>query len=204
VRRAALIASLAALVAAPPAPAVPRTLEANLDGDPAPERLVVRGERGLGQRVVLLDTCRGEPVRHRLTRVWHGVDRLVVRSLDGVTERPEILIDARNGAAGHVGVVKVVRYTGAGCATPRTLFRYATDRPHLAPPAGYGITQFWVRVRNYEPSFRGLELRLSEYYVDDDDSLCCPSAVRRTFLRYARSRGEYVPYRTFVRPFQTP
>ena len=128
----------------------------------------------------------------------------MVRDLDGVTKRPEILIDARNGAAGHAGIVKVVRYTGRGCASPRTLFRYATDRPQLAPPAGYGITQFWVNVRNYERRFAGLELRLSEYYVDGDDSLCCPSAVRRTFFRYSRCRGAYVAYRTFVRPFEIP
>jgi hypothetical protein len=204
VRRAALLASLVALVAAPPAAAVPRTLDVNLDRDAARERLVVTGERGVGQRVVLVDTCRGEPVRYRLTRSWHGVDRLVVRNLDRTTRRPEVLIDARDGAAGHVGVIKVVRHKGARCPTPRTLFRYATDRPHFPPPAGYGITQFWVSAYDYRPRVRGLELRLSEYYVDADDSLCCPSAVRRTLFRYARSRDAYVPYRTTVRPFETP
>jgi hypothetical protein len=200
VRRAALIASLVALVTAPPAPAVPRTLEANLDGDRALERVLVRGKPFVAQRIVLEDRCGGTTVRHRLSRVWHSVDRVAVLDLDGVTRRPEIFFDMRNGAGGHVGVVKVVhfhRLARGACPVPVTLFRYSPDRPPVRPPAGYGAVNFLVTPEDYARRYRGKELRLDEgLFGPNDQALCCPSRQRRTFLRYAPSRERYVVYST--------
>ena len=94
--------------------------------------------------------------------------------------------------------MKVVRYTGAGCATPRTLYRYHAGRPTIAPPPGYGVTQLGAVARNLSPRWPGRELRLREFYVDGDDPLCCPTLARTTLLGYDRGSGRYVPYRTRV------
>src|SRR3712207_5269330 len=90
---AVVAAALAASAAAQAAPAAPRVTTANLDADRALERILVRGERGLGQRAIVEDVCGGKTVTHRLAGRWGSVDALRVRELDGATARPEIFLD---------------------------------------------------------------------------------------------------------------
>ena len=201
VRRALAVGSLAAsaVIAAPPAGAVPRTIVRNLDRDPALERVVVRGRFGVGERVVLEDPCRGETVRHRLAVGGQTVDALRVRELDGATRRPEIFLDLRSGAAGHLGVIKVVRLgpSRRPCPTPVELFRYRPDHPPVRPPAGYSAVNFSARTRDYSRLYPGLEVRLAEgLFGPNDTALCCPSLARVTKLRYSRAEGRYVVYAT--------
>lgn len=187
---------MALLAAAPTAPAAP-SIVANLDRDRPWERLSVRGEAPARRHVVLTDWCHTERVEHALTRSWDSIDLLRVRELDGATRQPEILIDARGGAGGHVGVVKVVRLTGHGCPTARTIFRFSTAEPSYG---GLGTVNFSVRARNFVARYPGKELRLeAELMAPGDVALCCPSRERVKFFRYDRSRGRYVPYRSFVR-----
>ena len=145
------------------------------------------------------DACGGETVAHALTRRWDTVDALRVRELDGATRRPEIFLDLRGGAAGHIGVIAIVRL-GPGprpCPAPVDLFRYRPDHPSVRPPRGYGAVNFTARTGDYARAYPGLEVRLEEgLFGPGDLALCCPSLGRVTHLRYSRAEGRYVVYAT--------
>ena len=164
------------------------------------------GEPLRNRRVVLVDRCAGRTAVHRLSGPYHSVGRLAVRQLDGVTRRPEIFFSLSSGAAGHVGVIKVVHFHAVrrgACPVPATLFRYSPDRPPLPPPPGLEPINFWAQVRDWSRAFPGREIRLEEGLLGPNDKpLCCPSTGRVTFFRYSPDRERYVVYRT--RTFKTP
>lgn len=198
-----------------------RPVSANLDSGPARERIVPQqvcrtstGDIHLPQpacsadefpqrRVVIEDICDGNPHTSVISSVQDTVDRLRVVNADGVTPRPEVFFDARSGATGRAGDIRVVRYDpvqGSPCWKPRRLFRYPT-RATLGPvPRGAsGHDSFGARLGNFNKRYKGREIRMSETYVDPDDAFCCPSFRRVTFFRYKAAVNRYVRYQTDVK-----
>jgi hypothetical protein len=198
-----------------------RPVSANLDAGPARERIVPQqvcrtsaGDIHLPQptcsadefpqrRVVIEDVCDGNPHISVISSVQDTVDRLRVVNADGVTPRPEIFFDARSGATGRAGDIRVVRYDpvqGSLCWKPRRLFRYpirATLGP--VPRGAAGHDGFGARLGNFGKLYKGREIRISETYVDSDDAFCCPSFRRVTFFRYKAAVNRYVRYQTRVK-----
>src|SRR5919197_1771571 len=86
---------------------VTKPVEANLDSDPAPERLVVtdiKTDEFTQHNVQLQDTCDGAPVAYDLlAKPQDVIDRLRVVRAEG-RKRPDILVVAVSGASGRTGV----------------------------------------------------------------------------------------------------
>ena len=208
-RRVALSALLAAASAyAPAAGAQVAPVVANLDGDPAVERVVPRNTENANGRAwglwhfVLVDSCDGATRRYRLSPRYTGPDRLEVRQVDWYTRRPEVFFELRLGGGGHIGVAKVVRLAGRagrGCPTPVTLFRYSTHDPPFADPKGFGgPVDFRVEISNRTTRYRGSEIRLEERYIRPYASLADHRRRRVTLFRFSPLRNRYVPYSTRV------
>ena len=197
--------ALAVLAAVPLARGqVTKPVEANLDSDPAPERLVVTDIQA-GQftqhNVQLQDTCDGAPVTYDLLpKPQDVIDRLRVVRAEG-RKRPDTLVVAVSGASGRAGVAELERYDDAqtaeadgGCTQPKVLFSYDSTNPRPRPPRHFTVAGFRVSVRNLTKRFHGREIRLVEGLAGPHDALCCPSRLRVTRLRYDRARDRYVRY----------
>jgi hypothetical protein len=155
------------------------------------------------RRVVIQDTCDGKPYTRDISTLQDTIDRLRVTNIDGATQRPEIFFDARSGATGRGGDVRVVRYdppVQGTCWKPHQLFHYPT-RTTLGPiPRGAaGRDSFSPFVGNFSRRYNGREIRMVETYVDRDDAFCCPSFRRVTYFRYRGGRDRYVRYATRVK-----
>jgi hypothetical protein len=212
----AVVAATAALASADEAGPV----SANLDADPALERVVSEELCGsadgkphlpqpscadnefLQHRVVIEDTCDAKPYRRVISSVQDTVDRLRVINADGATKRPEIFFDSRSGATGRGGDIRVVRYdpVQGSCWKPHRLFRYPTPATLGPIPRGAaGRDSFSAFLRNFSRRFSGREIRVIETYVDRDDAFCCPSFRRITYFRYRSEPDRYVRYQTRVK-----
>jgi hypothetical protein len=211
-----LLAALASLARADE----PGPVSANLDTDPGLERVVplqlcesLDGKRRVEppactdqefprRRVVIEDTCNEAPYTRDISSVQDTVYRLRVINADGATQRPEIFFDARSGATGRGGEIRIVRYDpiAGSCSKPRTLFRYPA-RATLGPvPRGAaGRDSFSPFLGNFSKRYNGRELRMVETYVDRDDAFCCPSFRRVSYFRYRGGRDRYVRYATRVK-----
>jgi hypothetical protein len=197
-----------------------RSRKANLDSDPALERVVGRllcqatdgslhppqpacgSDQFPRRRVEVEDTCAGAPVSVPISSAQDVVFKLRVTEADGATARPEVFFDLRSGASGRVGDVRVVRYddVSGGCPAPHDLFRYPSRRTLGRIPHGaVGRDSFSIAVRDYTRRFRGKELEVLESYVDHDDAFCCPTYGRTSFFRFKRKLDRYVRYETHVR-----
>jgi hypothetical protein len=194
-------------------------VEANLDADPEPERVVPQQycESASGNvarpqpacandefprhRLEIEDQCNGASVRREISSVQDTVDRLRVVEADGSAGRPEIFFDMRSGATGRLGDLRVVRFDdSASCPAPRFLFRYPSKSTLGRVPRGAaGRVNFFARLRDYSSRYRGREIQLGETYVDRNDAFCCPSFRRVTYFRYSAKRQRYVRYRTGVK-----
>jgi hypothetical protein len=198
-----------------------KPLSANLDAGPAREDIVPQkvcrtsaGDIHLPQptcsadefpqrRVVIEDVCEGNPRTSVISSVQDTVDQLKVVNADATTQRPEVFLEARSGATGRGGDIRVVRYDpvkGSPCSAPRRLFRYPT-RATLGPiPRGAaGRDSFGASVGNFSKRYKGREIRMNETYVDSDDPFCCPSFRRITFFRFKASQDRFVRYQTRVK-----
>jgi hypothetical protein len=214
VSSAAVVAGLA-LLATSAAGDVTAPVTVNLEGDPAPERVVPRevceatdgklnppspkcgSDQISRRRIEIEDTCDGRQRVLVISSLQDFITRLQVREADGITRAPEIFFDVRSGASGRVGEARLVRYGGTACARAKTLFRYPTSRTTGRRPRGtLGVNSFFASMGESSKRYRGKELRLTETYIDRDDALCCPSFRRVTFFRHSRKRDRYVPFRT--------
>jgi hypothetical protein len=193
-------------------------LSANLDADPALERVVGQQlcqssdgslhlptpscaeDQFLRHKVVIEDMCNGMPYSRDISSVQDTVDRLRVTNADGSTQRPEIFLDMRSGATGRGGDVRVVRYDPNGsCWKPHRLFRYPSSATLGPIPRGAdGRVGFSPFLGNFSKRYGGREVRMIETYVDRDDAFCCPSFRRVTYFRYSGFRDRYIRYRTRV------
>jgi hypothetical protein len=194
---------------------------ANLDSDPALERVVAQklcqtpdgsvsapqpacGKNQFpGRRIAVEDTCNGAPYTLAISSVQDFVDRLRVVEADGSTGRREVFFDIRSGATGRGGEARVVAFRAGGtggCLRAVDLFRYPTRATLGRVPRGASGHDSWSPVlRQFSRRYRGLEIRLTETYVDRDDAFCCPSFLRVTYFRYDRARKRYRRYRSAVR-----
>jgi len=202
----------------------PGPVSANLDSDPDLERVVpvqicesFDGKRHVQppacgdqefprRRIVIEDTCNGTPYARDISSVQDTIYRLRVINADGATQRPEIFFDARSGATGRGGEIRVMRYdpVAGSCWKPHTLFRYPA-RATLGPiPRGAaGRDSFSPFLGNFSKRYNGRELRMIETYVDRDDAFCCPSFRRVSYFRYRSGRDKYVRYETRVTRIKT-
>jgi hypothetical protein len=195
-------------------------VSANLDSDPDLERVVpvqicesfdgkrrvpppVCGDQEFPRhRIVIEDTCNGAPYTRDISSLQDTIYRLRVINADGATQRPEIFFDARSGATGRGGEIRVVRYDpiSGSCWKPLTLFRYPTRATlGLVPRGAAGHDSFGAQLGNFSGLYKGREIRMSETYVDSDDAFCCPSFRRVTFFRYKAAVNRYVRYQTRVK-----
>jgi hypothetical protein len=190
---------LAGAAALPGAAVAASSTEVNLDGDPEPERLVVRdivtGDppyQLTQQTAAIEDTCAGQPAAFELLREPEDhVDTLRALQAQDIGERPEILVLASSGAAGRAGAAKLARYED--CASARTLFSYDTATANRRLRR-YGVAFFRVSLRNLTRRYAGREIRLTEGLATRSDALCCPSRRRVTLLGYNAGRDRYVAY----------
>lgn len=199
VRPAVLALALAAL-----APAVAHAIgeepvTAELDGDPALERLVpepVEDRFGFEQRrVVLEDEC--GPRAYRITPPRDTVAVLRVLEADGDDRRPEILAEGRSGASGRAGITRVAR-AGAPCAPPRILFSYSSTDPRPRPPRGTYVTNYGASIRDYSSDHRGREIRLQESLARNGEPALTASRQRLSYWRHSRAGDRWVRYRSRV------
>jgi len=198
-RPAVLALAIAALAPAVAQAIVEEPVTAELDGDPALERLVpapVEDRFGFQQRrVVLEDDC--GPRAYGITPPRDTVEVLRVLEADGDDRRPEILAEGRSGASGRAGITRLAR-AGAPCAPPRILFSYSSTQPRPRPPRGFYVTNYGVSVRDYSSDHRGREIRLQEALVRRGDPPLAASRQRLSYWRHVRSGDRWVRYRSRV------
>jgi hypothetical protein len=198
---------------------ITETKVVNLDGDPELEQVIPQETcttfaDGAGasacapeqfslRRLVIEDTCAGAPYAKVISSEQDDVSQLQVRQLDGLTPRPEVFFDLRSGATGGAGEVRIVRWDDGppgGCPDAKDLFRYPTKKTRGRIPRGAKFRDgFTERIRNFTKRYAGLEIRVSEYYVDRDDANCCPSFRRLTWFGYSGGKDRYERYRTRVK-----
>lgn len=194
---------------------------ANLDGDPANERVVVR-EVSCGSpdgtskppcdkeattyrelQVDLVDECGGAERRTALLlRVEEVVDQLAARELDGDQARRELVVTAYSGASGRVGSGAALRLRDGpdGCATVRRLFSFGPAKARTRKPRGASyFTVGTLRARSLRRDYPGKELQYSESWYRGGDPGCCPTWSSTISLRYDRRADRYVKYRSTVR-----
>lgn len=199
---------LAVLCAAPAAAvAADHVQQADLDGDGAPETLLVREvecfspegvsappcpEDGLHSRqATVVSTCAdGRERRTDLLRREHDAYASIdVGEVDGDASGPELVVSGRSGAAARVGEDRVVRMVrGAdGCLSARTLFRhpgkgFETRRPKRASYSATGTIT---------ADGKG-HLRLEQPWYRRADGACCPTYTAIATFSYDARSGRFV------------
>lgn len=177
-----VIVVLAVLVAAPLAAgrtATPAPLVANLDADPALERIVVvTGTTPTGQAVSSVgiedDGCAG--VRS-LSGLYARIARLQVLEVDG-RKPPEIVIEGRGGDSPSA-IFTILRWGAVdanedGCDEPLPLFEYVPENAvcgrncgwpaKLVAPHGYDVRAWGVRLGRPRGA-HGRDVTLTELYA---------------------------------------
>ena len=195
--------------ARPVVPASYPLFAANLDSDPARERILLL--KGEGLAVGIEDPrSRGRSCTERVTPGFEGREpRLRVVEATGRAPR-EVLYrgDWGDNRFGELGLIYVAgRNERPGkCLHISRPFRYVAWRTcprscgwsaGLAPPPGYVVGSFRVQLRDLERRFPGREIRLVEPYFRPERKLEGADRRRTTLFRCC-SRGRYVPYATRV------
>jgi hypothetical protein len=179
------------------------TVRANVDGDPALERVAAEKVRKGGidyRQVVLHDDCDGLDPGWVLSPRHDIVPVMEVREFDGRSTRPEIYLEARSGASGRAGIARLYAYVTdpagppTSCSLPKKLFEYSTAKPRPRPPEGTWVAGFGVFVKNYERSSAALEFRVVENLAFDEKPAVTANGSRTSYWRL--SSGKYVRYRT--------
>jgi hypothetical protein len=173
---------------------------ANLDSDAELEQVIPQ-EVEFGRRLVIQDTCNGVTYSRTISSEQEAVVTLKVSNFADITPRPEIFFDLRSGAAARVGEIGIVSWedgaTAADCPVARTLFRYPSKRTSgRLPRRAKAVSSFDAVLRDRSKRFGGKELRLTEFYVDRNDPLCCASFRRVTWFGYSAGRDLYVRFKT--------
>ncbi|HEX2233423.1 MAG TPA: hypothetical protein VHG69_08670 [Thermoleophilaceae bacterium] len=203
-RRLALFIALAFVLAAPAWGFVaPITRDANLDGDPGTERILVRPHRPTDAQddfertqVRVRDTCPPGTVDRRIAPIHDNLERLRLRRVD---RRPgaEIFLVLRDGARGVLGEARLVawRPDPAACRREKALFVYDSDRHTATPRGGTGdISFFNARFTDREDRFDGPEILVDERFLRRGDPPFAGSIRKLTFWRYHLGRDRYVRY----------
>jgi hypothetical protein len=203
-RRLALLTALAFVLAAPAYAFVePITRDANLDGDPGTERILVRPHRPIDAQddfertqVRVRDTCPPGPIERRIAPIHDNLERLRLRRVD---RRPgaEIFLVLRDGARGVLGEARLVawRPDPAACRREKALFVYDSDRHTATPRGGTGdISFFNARFSEREARFEGPEIIVDERFLRRGDPPFAGSIRKLTFWRYHLGRDRYVRY----------
>jgi hypothetical protein len=203
-RRLALSIALALALATPGYAFVePITRDANLDGDPGSERILVRPHRPADAqtdfrrtRVHVRDTCPAGPIDRRIAPIHDNLERLRLRRAD---RRPgaEIFLVLRDGARGVLGEARLVawRPDAAACRREKALFVYDSDRHTPTPRGGTGdIAFFNARMSQREDRFAGPEIIVDERFLRRGDPPFFGSIRKLTFWRYHVGRDRYVRY----------
>ncbi|MGI8579637.1 MAG: hypothetical protein ACR2K9_03670 [Solirubrobacteraceae bacterium] len=165
-----------------PAPvAAGQTVRANLDGDPAPEELVIE-RTGPQVRLALRDRCGPATVSFPLTPPADGIVRRDVFRARGAGAPPAIAVESRAGAAGAAGFAAVLAYSE--CSAPVRLFSYSSSDPRPRPGGGRRVVDFTFAVD-------GPRLRLSEALAGPAEAQCCPSQHRVSEYRLGRGAQRY-------------
>lgn len=187
--------ALAALTAAAFLPTSPschansiRSVRAQLDRDPAREVIRAVDQHDCAHtafRVLVLvrDRCRGGWRKLVLLDEKAKLLSFRVVDVDRSNKRPEIFVLTSKSAT----VVRLVEGIRGRCLAPMPLYTY---RPSPIPP-GLRMGGFSVELADFSRAYRGLELRVTEWYFGNEPM---PVTSRIRFYRYDRSQGRYVPY----------
>jgi hypothetical protein len=197
-----------------------KPVDANLDSDPALERVIARDLCRAGDgtivakptcssaevqahRVEIEDVCGAGPRVIQLSGVVDYVLQFTVTDVDADPARSEVFLDVRRGATGRGGAAGVVRLGAPGpdgCSQPKWLLRYPAKATLGARPRGAIAVASWgLSLANYKKALAGKEVRVAETYVDRDDPYCCPSLMRFSYFRFDRSKDRYVRFATRVK-----
>lgn len=197
-----LVFAFALAVAVVPAalathPSQLREVRANLDRDPALERIVAVEDVGSDHlvwraSVRIVDRCRGRSRTHQVVAGFQRLGEAKTEQADGRGAK-EVLgvvynVSARDGIARLVRMVARPR----GCPTLRTLFRYVAAESER-PARGFELVQFTVDVVELDSRFAGRELRVTEQFQTPP---MLSSIHRETLHRYVRARDRFVVYAT--------
>jgi hypothetical protein len=159
-----------------------QTVRTNLDGDPAPEELVIERVGVAQVRLALRDRCGSGVASWPLTPLADGIVRRDVLRPGGPGSAPAISVETRSGASGAAGFAAVLEY--AHCRTPRSLFSYSSSDPRPRPPGNRRVVNFTLAVD-------GTHIRLSEALAGPAEAQCCPSQRRVSLYRLARGASRY-------------
>jgi hypothetical protein len=181
------VAALLALAAPTCHPGRMTTVRANLDGDAAKEIVVAAENQNCAHTsyfsfVSVRNRCAGEWRTLQLVSETTPLRAFRVVDADGLTKRREVFFATGKTAK----VVRLVERRGR-CPSPVALYTY-TPSP---VPVGYEWSGFSAELGELTSDFRGLELRVTEFYGGGT-----PGQVRRreTLFRYDRARKRYVEY----------
>jgi hypothetical protein len=203
-RRLALLLVLAFALAGPAYAFVePITRDANLDGDPGSERILVRPHRPPDAQtdfertqVRVRDTCPAGPIDRRIAPIHDNLERLRLRRADR-RAGAEVFLVLRDGARGVLGEARLVawRPDTAACRREKALFVYDSDRHTATPRGGTGdIAFFNARLSRREDRFPGPEIIVDERFLRRGDPPFFGSIRKLTFWRYHLGRDRYVRY----------
>lgn len=203
-RRARTLLAVLLFLTPAAALAADRSEQADLDGDGAPETLLVREVECFGPEGTSAPPCDEEGFRSRQATVVStcadGAERRTdllsrehdafvvheVAEADGNRSTTEVLAIGRSGASARVGeerVVRMVRGTD-GCLKPRVLFKhpgkaFTTKRPKRASYSGTGDITL---------DGKG-HLRLEQPWYKRSDGSCCPTYLAIATFSYD-ARGD--------------
>jgi hypothetical protein len=183
-----------------------QTKRGNLDSDAAFERVRVVDERPSAPsseipryRVRIADTCPEGDVDVPVSRLGTSV-RLRLAAADTRRGR-EVFFDNEGSGRGGPLEVRLVAWRAAAtpCRVPRTLFRYPPPGGAKDPRGGDFRAAWSAKLGDYAPRAAGLEIRLDEWYTDENDSIAEPTVLRRTHYRYNAKRDRHTRYRRVVK-----
>lgn len=198
-------------------------LVADLDGDGAAEVVRARPLSCIGEEgptdppcppgrvatlvVEVVDACaKGQLRRLRVSREMDFVQFASIIDANADGRVRELAFEVRAGAAGRGVQSKVVRFRRGSddcIAVRKSVFSYPRAATVGRTPRGTRRLTGYVQIADYSSARRGLELRVREFYVRDNDPYCCPSFRRTTFFTYSRKRGAYRAYRSTLSPIAT-
>jgi hypothetical protein len=182
-------AALLALAAPTCHPGRMTTVRANLDGDAAKEIVVAADNQNCAHTshysfVTVRDRCAGKWRSLQLVSEPTSLRGFGVVDADGWTRRREVFFATGKTAK----VVRLVERRGR-CPSLVALYTY---KPSPIPD-GYDWSGFSAELGDLTSEFRGLELRVTEFYAAGEPG---PGVQRVTLFRYDSGRQRYVQYQT--------
>ena len=129
-----------------------------------------------------------------------GVGKLTLTAAD-TRKGKEVFFGLESSGRGGWSDTRLVAWRTADspCRRPRALWRFSGDDEPKPPRGGDFLVDWHITLRDYSSRHRGKEIRLEEWYTDENDPIAEPTILRRTFYRYNGKRDRHTRYRRVVK-----